>query len=175
MYEILDAFSPVQPGYRPPSPADLTSLFSRAPQALHPSLMTMILLHLEYVRHTEWSAKATKQQAEQEWKLFDAVYTEGNKVWQGSPESGWLGRALRKMAENLLHLAFRVSSHSALVYMPPRTPTHIRTSVSQSATLSRDKRFTAPSVSVDRIRRTFQIATISEWYVPPDLGSASSN
>lgn len=70
--------------------------------------------------------------------MFDAVYTEGNKVWQGSPESGWLGRAMRKMAENLLHLAFR------------------------SATLSRDKRFTAPSISVDRVRRTFQIATVSE-------------
>jgi hypothetical protein len=69
----------------------------------------MVLLLLEYISQTEWSAQATKQQAEQEWKLFDAVYTEGNKVWQGSPESGWLGRAMRKMAENLLHLAFRVS------------------------------------------------------------------
>lgn len=69
----------------------------------------MVLLLLDYISITDWSAQATRQQAEQEWKMFDAVYTEGNKVWQGSPESGWLGRAMRKMAENLLHLAFRVS------------------------------------------------------------------
>jgi hypothetical protein len=69
----------------------------------------MVLLLLDYISVTDWSAQASRQQAEQEWKMFDAVYTEGNKVWQGSPESGWLGRAMRKMAENLLHLAFRVS------------------------------------------------------------------
>jgi hypothetical protein len=71
--------------------------------------VSLILLLLDYIKNTEWSSEASKVQAEEEWKLFDAVYTEANKVWQGSPDSGWLGRGMRKMAENLLHLAFRVS------------------------------------------------------------------
>ena len=99
----------IQPAFRSPSQAEIARIFSNGPQPLHPSLVSLILLLLEYIRQTEWSSEASKTQAEEEWKLFDAVYMEANKVWQGSPDSGWLGRGMRKMAENLLHLAFRVS------------------------------------------------------------------
>lgn len=83
---------------------------SHSAQPTHPSLVALLSLLLEYIKSTLWSnTEMSSDQADTEWKLFDAVYSEANKVWQGSPESGWMGKAMRKMAENLLHLAFRVS------------------------------------------------------------------
>jgi hypothetical protein len=99
----------MQPGYRQPDPTDVAAAFASSSQPVHPSFITLVTLLLEYLRITTWSSQTSPEQAAEEWKSFDAVYTEGNKVWQGSPDSGWIGKGMRRMAENLLHLAFRVS------------------------------------------------------------------
>ncbi|KAI5449722.1 hypothetical protein NCC49_004087 [Naganishia albida] len=118
---------------------------SAAPQHLSHTLRQSPLLpflstHLAYLLLTTWSPSATPHEAEREWKAFDAVYADAHRSFTtgGAEGVGWLGRAMRKMAECLMHLAFR------------------------TAHLSRDKRFSAPSISIDRVRKTFSAAAYAE-------------
>jgi hypothetical protein len=69
---------------------------------------------INYLIQTTWSYEETSaEQGEREWKSFDAVYAEANRIFTGpgaADSVGFLGKAMKKMAENLMHLAFRVSS-----------------------------------------------------------------
>jgi hypothetical protein len=68
---------------------------------------------INYLIQTTWSYEETSvEQGEREWKSFDAVYAEANRIFTGpgaADSVGFLGKAMKKMAENLMHLAFRVS------------------------------------------------------------------
>ncbi|KAJ9107303.1 hypothetical protein QFC21_000753 [Naganishia friedmannii] len=110
--------------------------------AIHPILPTFLTSWLSYLLTTIWSPSETSpEQAEREWKSFDQTYAEANRIFTGpggAEAVGVWGKGMKKMAENLMHLAFR------------------------SANLSRDKRFSKPSISIDRVRKTFSAAAYAE-------------
>ncbi|KAJ9098878.1 hypothetical protein QFC19_006216 [Naganishia cerealis] len=81
--------------------------------ALHPVIPLFLSSWMSYITTTSWSSHETDpEQAEREWKSFDHTYAEANRIFTGAGAAdsvGFLGKAMKKMAENLMHLAFRVS------------------------------------------------------------------
>lgn len=95
----------------------LNSFLSRWKSAgtatLHPVMQDFLTAWVSYIVQTTWSYQETSsEQGEREWKSFDATYAEANRIFTGpgpADSVGFLGKAMKKMAENLMHLAFRVS------------------------------------------------------------------
>jgi hypothetical protein len=90
------------------APTHLQTTLRKSP--LLPFLNTLIA----YLLATSWNPQEpSPATAEREWKTFDAVYAEANRLFTagGAEGAGYLGRGMRKMAENLMHLAFRVRPH----------------------------------------------------------------
>jgi hypothetical protein len=81
---------------------------------IHPILPTFLTSWLSYLLTTTWSPHETSpEQAEREWKAFDHTYAEANRIFTGpggAEAVGVWGKGMKKMAENLMHLAFRVRS-----------------------------------------------------------------
>ncbi|KAJ9092524.1 hypothetical protein QFC20_007337 [Naganishia adeliensis] len=88
------------------APTHLQTTLRQSP--LLPFLNTLIA----YLLATSWNPQEPSPAvAEREWKLFDAVYAEANRLFTagGAEGAGFLGRGMRKMAENLMHLGFQTA------------------------------------------------------------------
>lgn len=102
-------------------------------------MLDFLTAWINYLITTRWSYDETQpEQAEREWKSFDTTYAEANRIFTGpgSADSvGFLGKTMKKMAENLMHLAFRVGA------AVPANRTHWR------SLISRDRRRTCRGTS----------------------------